>query len=90
MTLVGSESFFDGFGWSKYAPQFKWADGQLDQREAAPHPPVRPLLPYLEGIRDGQRPQRWDAKSGTFRDNDDWLLLEQQARHPVDRPKGQA
>jgi hypothetical protein len=84
MTLVGGESFFDGFGWSSNAKRFRWPDGYLDEREAPPHPPVRPLLPYLEQIRRGHRPQRWDAKLGGFRDNDDWLLLEQRARHPAD------
>jgi hypothetical protein len=78
MTLVGSEAFFDGFGWSAYQSPFRWRANYLDARE---HPaPVRPLLPYLDAIRTGVRPQRWDAKSRSFRDNDDWLLLERRSR----------
>ncbi len=79
MTLVGSEVFFDGFGWDPYRARFKWASNYLDAREAQPHPPVRPLLPFLEQLDDGKRPQRWDGRSRRFRDNDDWLLLEEQA-----------
>jgi len=78
-TLVGSEGFFDGFGWSTYRPRFDWASNYLDEREAGGHEPVRPLLPYLQQIHEGQqRPQRWDNRSKRYRDNDDWLLLRAQ------------
>jgi hypothetical protein len=81
--LVNSESFFDGFGWAEYhisgGGSFNWSHNYLDVREADP-PPARRLLPYLDGLRHGRRPQRWDAATGQYKDNDDWLLLVHQAR----------
>lgn len=80
MTLVGSESFFGGFGWAAHKPQFgRWADNYLDVREEGEDRPIRALLPFLDALRQGKRPQRWDGKLHAFRDNDDWLLLEHQA-----------
>ena len=80
MTLVGSESFFDGFGWASFRDDFEWPTSYLDEREAAPHEPVRPLLPYLDALRHRRLPQRWDRTANSYRDNDDWLLLERRAR----------
>lgn len=81
MTLVGTESFFDGFGWAAYRDDFQWPETYLDAREAAPHEPVRPLLPYLDDLRQSRRlPHRWDRVAKTYRVNDDWLLLESQAK----------
>lgn len=85
-TLVGSESFFDGFGWAPYRATFGWQESELDAREGPGYEPKRPLLPYLASINDGDRPQRWDARSRKFRDNDDWLLLERRAKDRQGRP----
>lgn len=79
-TLVGSEAFFDGFGWEPYRATFKWSENYLDAREGSGFAPKRPLLAYLESIRQGTHPQRWDGRAKQFRDNDDWLLLERRAK----------
>jgi hypothetical protein len=79
MPLIGTENFFDGFGFTneKYRKKFGWATGSdLDERESA-HPPKRPLLDYLESIASGDFPKRWDAQSEKLISNDDWLLMEQ-------------
>jgi hypothetical protein len=80
MSLVDSESFFDGFGWASYRSAFGWPENYLDDREADPHVPVRPLLPFLDDLRDGVVPQRWRRDGGDFVTNDDWLLLEARAK----------
>ena len=89
-TLVGSEAFFDGFGWASYRARFGWAESDLDAREGPGNEPKRPLLPYLESINDGNTPRGWDARAGQFRDNDDWLLLERRAaeRQSASDPAG--
>jgi len=79
MVLVDSDSFFDGFGWAEYKDEFRWADNYLDEREAGRYRPARPLLPYLDALRHGRLPQRWDRDTNEYRDNDDWLLLAKQA-----------
>ena len=79
MPLVGTESFFDGFGFNdqKYRLKFKWDMGSdLDERELR-FPPKRPILYYLEAIASGDFPKRWDPRSEKFIPNDDWLLMEQ-------------
>lgn len=84
-TLVGSEGFFDGFGWPASRPAFDWEPNYLDEREAGPYAPKRPLLRYLQQIHEGHhRPQRWDNRSKRYRDNDDWLLLRAQATESED------
>src|SRR5262249_61433708 len=48
MPLVGTESFFDGFGFAAYRRRFRgWKPIALDEQEDR-HPPRKPLLPYLE------------------------------------------
>ncbi len=79
MPLVGSESFFDGFGFSdkKYRRKFKWTlETELDERESR-YPPQRPLLPFLDSIAAGKFPKRWDDRTKKLVQNDDWLLMEQ-------------
>ena len=79
MPLIGTESFFDGFGFNdqKYRRKFKWMIGSdLDERESN-CPPKRPLLNYLESIASGDFPKRWDTRSENMIPNDDWLLMEQ-------------
>ncbi len=75
MTLVGTENFFDGFGFEPYREEFGWEYNMLDEREAK-IPPVRPLLGYLASVAQGQFPQRWNDKDKVFHHNHDWLLLD--------------
>jgi hypothetical protein len=73
--IVGSENFFDGFGFNLYKDLFGWqSDDQM--RLENDHPPQRPLLPFLEQLAQGHYPQRWDPRAGAFRKDKDWLLLE--------------
>jgi hypothetical protein len=79
MPLVGSESFFDGFGFTmnSYREDFKWMeDSNLDKGEKK-CPPKRPLLPYLEKIVRGEFPKRWNYSSEKLVDNDNWLLMDE-------------
>lgn len=81
MPLIGSESFFDGFGFQepRFLEQFAdWREhSPLDLRERE-RPPKRPLLPYLEELGRGTNvPKRWVHDAGQFQDDDDWLLLEE-------------
>lgn len=82
MTLIGGESFFDGFGFNdeRYRRKFKWTlESELDNRESR-YPPERPLLPYLDSIASGNFPKRWEHRSKKLERNDDWLLMEQALR----------
>lgn len=79
MPLVGSECFFDGFGFTQenYRQNFNWTtESELDKREKI-HPPQRPLLPYLGSVIAGEFPNRWDHNSEKLVDNDDWLLMDE-------------
>lgn len=75
MPIVGSENFFDGFGFNQYRQQFGWEDDHVIQREID-HPPARPLLPFLETLSKGQYPKKWSRRENAFKEDDDWLLLE--------------
>ncbi len=81
MTLVDSESFYDGFGWSRYRAKHRvtWPANHLDDREERPNTPTRPLLEELERLDDGRLPRRWNRQTKKFQTNDDWLLLSQVA-----------
>jgi len=73
--IVGSENFFDGFGFNLYKDRFGWeADKQMEKE--LEQPPDRPLLPFLEQLASGHYPQRWDPREQAFKNDDDWLLLE--------------
>jgi hypothetical protein len=72
MPLIGGESFFDGFGFSRYRKRFKWDYGVLDQREKI-RKPERPLLPFLVTLAR-ELPTKWDARRNNYVQNDDWLL----------------
>ena len=79
LPLIGSESFFDGFGFQhpQYLEQFvDWRKfSPLDERELK-RPPKRPLLPFLEELGKGTSvPKRWAHAAGKYQDDDDWLLL---------------
>lgn len=75
MPIVGSENFFDGFGFAAYKDEFNWSDDEVICREVE-HPPQRPLLPFLHGLASGHYPQRWSSREQCFKADDDWLLLE--------------
>jgi len=79
LPLIGSESFFDGFGFRhpQYLEQFRnWGEcTPLDERELK-RPPQRPLLPFLEELGRGTSvPKRWVHAAGKYQGDDDWLLL---------------
>jgi hypothetical protein len=79
MPLVGSECFFDGFGFTlnNYPDKFNWTkESELDRREKQ-HKPKKSLLPYLENVAAGDFPEKWDRVSGKLIDNDDWLLMDE-------------
>jgi len=75
MPIVGSENFFDGFGFAAYKDVFGWEVDKSLQREMD-HPPKRPLLAFLEELAKGHYPKRWSARDKAFKEDDDWLLLE--------------
>ena len=81
MPLIGTESFFDGFGFCLRTFHRKFPDWKqpsaLDAREMR-MPPRRPLLPFLDQLARGNTvPQCWDHAANCYRDDDDWLLLEE-------------
>jgi hypothetical protein len=72
MPLIGTEHFFDGFGFAKYKSLFNWPDIPLDDLETR-HPPKRPLLPFIEQLNQ-ELPKKWSPELNEFVPNDDWLL----------------
>jgi hypothetical protein len=79
MGVVDPESFFDGFGFAKYAGRFKWKPNAVDEREAR-QTVARPLLAFLERLAEGHFPKRWSPHEGKFVNDDDWLLMDLKAR----------
>lgn len=81
MPLVGSENFFDGFGFEQYRDAFGWGIGPTDIAERQ-RPPQRPLLKFLEELdRDYKIPQKWDPVKQKMCPDDDWLLLDLKNQH---------
>lgn len=82
MAMLDHEDyFFDGFGFAKYATEFEWeAYAPLDQREKD-HPPVRPLLPYLERL-NREIPKRFDQAIGDYVENPEWLIFVDEEARP--------
>jgi hypothetical protein len=72
MPLIGGEHFFDGFGFAQYKERFGWQEIPIDRHEDR-HPPIKPLLPFLEALNDAL-PKKWSHHVKDFVDNDDWLL----------------
>jgi hypothetical protein len=76
MPLVGSENFFDGFGFAQYRERFDWADETVNDQRESQTSPQRPLLPFIEAIAKGKLPEKWDRRTREFIKNDDWLLMD--------------
>jgi hypothetical protein len=76
MPLVGSENFFDGFGFDEFRDEFDWTIRTPDDERELRHPPERPLLRFLRTTSDGKLPEKWDRRMKRFVQNDDWLLFE--------------
>lgn len=74
MALVGSENFFDGFGFNAYKRRFRWERSPLDDCEHR-RAPQRPLLPFLEQLNK-KLPKRWCEIRNRFVADEDWLLLD--------------
>lgn len=72
LPLVGSEGFFDGFGFADYRARFDWEHIPLDDRDDESRP-ERPLLHFLEQL-NRQIPSKWDNRRKKYVRNDDWLL----------------
>jgi hypothetical protein len=77
MPLVGSENFFDGFGFRRFARKFHWPEHYALDRREREHPPQKPLLPFLADIARGRFPKKWDYKRDRFVIDDSWLLFHQ-------------
>lgn len=78
MPLVGAHNFFDGFGFAlkDFQRLCHWqGDAELDENERDTRH-ERPLLPYLEGLSKGKKPEKWDPKLNRMVPDDDWLLLD--------------
>ncbi len=76
MPLVGSENFFDGFGFDEFRNEFNWPFEACDQTERQ-RPPQRPILGFLKKLHDtGELPKKWSKSAGAFVIDDDWLLLD--------------
>ena len=73
MPLIGSDNFFDGFGFDKYRRKFGWSSNPSDKREKQ-KPPIRSLLLFLEALNK-KLPKQWDRNKEKFVKDDDWLLL---------------
>ncbi len=82
MAMLDHEDyFFDGFGFAQYADRFKWEHYDLlDERERQ-HPPVRPLLPYLERL-NSEIPKRFDRTVGDYVENPEWLIFVDEDARP--------
>jgi hypothetical protein len=79
MPLIGSESFFDSFGFHQYREKYGWASDTIYDEREVQHPPQRPLLKFLAEIA-GNLPRKWDRGMKRFVPNDDWLLFEHSLR----------
>ena len=74
MTLVDTNTFFDGFGFGPYLGEFGWKENSIDEQEKKT-PPLNPLLPYLEKVAI-EIPKKHDKKLQRHVPHDDWLLWE--------------
>ena len=74
MTLVDTNTFFDGFGFGPYLEKFQWKENSMDEQEKKTRP-LNLLLPYLEKIAT-EIPKKYDKKLQRDVPHDDWLLWE--------------
>jgi len=58
MPLLGGHNVFDGFGFGTFKSKFGWKQGPPDHAEKKA-PPRRPLLPFLIGLQNGQKPKKF-------------------------------
>jgi len=77
MSVVGTENFFDGFGFQ--LPAFRDhltgnPPTRLDEIEEL-HPPERPLIEFLEALSNGEMPKKWNNITKKYEIDDDWLIL---------------
>ena len=78
MSVVGTENFFDGFGFQDPALKNHLSDHpstRLDQVEME-HPPKRPLIEFLEALSNGIMPKKWNNETKNYEFDDDWLIME--------------
>jgi hypothetical protein len=78
MSVVGSENFFDGFGFSLPAFSDHLTHGNPTRLEKIEleHPPKRPLIEFLEELSNGIMPQKWNSNTKSYEIDDDWLIME--------------
>jgi len=72
LPLVGSERFFDGFGFTTQGLLNEKSPSDLFECD---HPPSRPLLKFLEEV-DKELPKKWDRHTKKYITDDDWLLFD--------------
>lgn len=70
--IVGSENFFDGFGFDQFREQFGWEDNVEDVQERS-RKIARPLLPFLINLKR-TLPKKWNVRNNEYTCNDDFLL----------------
>jgi len=85
MALLSSDYFFDGFGFTEFAPTFGWKGGMLDDQERARRP-QRPLLRYLSDL-NREIPKTYDHAQDKWVENPDWLILDSKTYHRSSRSK---
>lgn len=73
MPLIGSNDFFDGFGFAPYRERFGWDRIRLDDHEET-YRVRRPLLPFLERLN--RKLPRKRGRDGTWIPDDDWILFD--------------
>jgi hypothetical protein len=83
MPLIGTESFFDGFGFGlpefqeePFSDLFSWDLSHERDKNEREGRYQRPLLPFLVDLVAGKYPMNWDSAREEYRKNDDWLILE--------------
>jgi hypothetical protein len=77
MSVVGTENFFDGFGFQLPAFRDHLIDNtstRLDEIEEQHHP-ERPLIEFLEALSNGEMPKKWNNITKRYEIDDDWLIL---------------
>jgi len=72
--LEHEDYFFDGFGFDQFRDEMGWhQETDLDHRERT-HPPMRPLLPYLDKL-DREIPKIFSAPMNAEIENPEWLIF---------------